>query len=101
MAILKVEDLKAYYMTDVYGTKRTVRAIDGISIEINENEIFGIAGESSCGKTTFMKVLSGAVKSPLAIVDGKALYNFGDGSLDILSLQEDELRKIRWKSISC
>ncbi len=101
MGILKVENLKAYYMTDIYGTKRTVRAIDGISVEIKENEIFGIAGESSCGKTTFMKVLSGAVKPPLTVVGGKVLYDFGNGSLDILSLQKDELRKIRWKSISC
>jgi len=100
VGVLKVEDLKAYYMTDIYGIKRTVRAVDGVSLDINENEIFGIAGESSCGKTTLIKVLSGMVIPPLTVISGKVLYNFKDENINILSLDKDELRKTRWEKIS-
>jgi len=100
MEVLAVKDLKAYYKTDVYGVRRTVRAVDGISLKINENEIFGIAGESSCGKTTLIKVLSGTIAPPLTVVDGEVLYNFGNENVDILSLRKDELKKISWKRIS-
>lgn len=45
---LAVLDLKAYYFTN----NGVVKAIDGISFAINENESLGIAGESACGKTS-------------------------------------------------
>jgi len=100
MSVLKVDNLKAYYITDVYGVKRSVKAVDDVSLEINENEIFGIAGESGCGKTTLIKALSGTVKPPLMVLAGKAIYNFGEQDVDIFLLQGDELRKIRWEYIS-
>jgi peptide/nickel transport system ATP-binding protein len=100
MGVLSVKDLKTYYKTDIYGVSRTVRAVDGISLEIHENEIFGIAGESSCGKTTLIKALSGTITPPLTVVDGEVLYNFGNESIDILSLRKDELKKISWERIS-
>ena len=100
MAIVKAEGVKAYYVTGVYGIKRTIRAVEDVSLEINKNEILGIAGESGCGKTTLIKVLFGMIKPPLTVLGGKVIYNFGDGSTDILSLQGDQLRKIRWKEVS-
>lgn len=100
MAMLRVENLKAYYVTDIYGVKRNVKAIDGISLEIKENEIFGIAGESGCGKTTLLKVLFGMVDFPLVVLEGSVNYNFGNKSFDVLSLRDEQLREIRWKCIS-
>ncbi|MCD6419708.1 MAG: ABC transporter ATP-binding protein [Synergistetes bacterium] len=100
MAVLKVKDLKAYYMVSIYGIKRTVKAVDNVSLKVNENEIFGIAGESGCGKTTLVKVLSGMVKPPLTVLGGKIIYNFGDQNVDITSLQSEKLRKIRWEYVS-
>ena len=100
MAIVKAEKVKAYYVTGVYGVKRTIRAVEDVSLEINKNEILGIAGESGCGKTTLIKVLFGMIKPPLTVLRGKVIYNLGDGSTDILSLESDELRKMRWKEVS-
>ncbi len=100
MGVLNVKDLKTYYKTDIYGVSRTVRAVDGISLEIHENEIFGIAGESSCGKTTLIKALSGTIRPPLTVMGGEVVYNFEDRSVNILSLRPDELRKISWEKIS-
>lgn len=88
MAILEVKNLKAYYITHKYGRSSTVRAVDGVSFEVNKNEIYGIAGESGCGKSTLLKAVSGLVKPPLQILDGEVSYNFSDESLNILSLNE-------------
>jgi len=100
MVIVRTENLKAYYVTGIYGIKRTVRAVDDVSLEINENEILGIAGESGCGKSTLIKVLFGMVKPPLTVLSGKVSYNFEDDNIDILSLQGRKLKQIRWRDIS-
>jgi peptide/nickel transport system ATP-binding protein len=100
MSVLKVKDLKSYYISEVFGIKRTVRAVDGVYMEINRDEVFGIAGESGCGKSTLIKTLLGMIKPPLTIVDGEIYYDFGDKKFNILSLNPDESRKIRWEYIS-
>ena len=64
MSVLKVENLKAYYQTEMYGVSRNVRAVDGVSLELQKNEVYGIAGESSCGKTTLIRTLFGAFDLP-------------------------------------
>lgn len=99
--LLKVEGLKAYYKTEMYGISRLVRAIDDVSLELNKNEIYGIAGESSCGKTTLIKVLSGTIKPPLKVYEGSVNFHFKSGDIDIVNASDDELRRnIRWKEIS-
>ncbi|MBC7319467.1 ABC transporter ATP-binding protein [bacterium] len=100
MTILKTENLKAYYITEIFGIKRTVKAVDGVSIDINNNEIFGIAGESGCGKSTLIKTLLGIVKPPLTVLDGDVNYSIGDKKFNILSLSPRELKNIRWEYIS-
>ena len=57
MAVLKTEKLKSYYELDNFGIKQVVKAVDDVSIELHENEIYGIAGESGCGKTTIIKTI--------------------------------------------
>ncbi|MGQ9631260.1 MAG: ABC transporter ATP-binding protein [bacterium] len=101
MAILEVNNLKAYYITDIYGMVGSVRAVDGISLRIEENEIFGIAGESGCGKTTLIKALAGLIQPPLTVLGGEVDYDFGGEKLDILSLQtEKQRRRIRGAYVS-
>ena len=101
MPLLQVEHLRAYYRTQVYGISRSVRAVDDVSLELFENEIYGIAGESSCGKTTLIKVISGTVKPPLRIESGHVLYDFGAFQVDMTKIDPEELRQtVRWKEIS-
>jgi len=101
MTLLQVEDLRAYYRTEVYGISRSVRAVDGVSLVLNHNEIYGIAGESSCGKTTLIKVISGTIKPPLRVESGSVRYNFKAFDVDMLNIDEDDLRlNVRWKEIS-
>lgn len=101
MTLLSVQNLRAYYQTEVYGISRTVRAVDGVSFDLFPNEIYGVAGESSCGKTTLIKVISGNIKPPLKALEGSVTYNFGDYEVDMLRISQDELRgNVRWKQLS-
>lgn len=79
--ILTVENLKAYYLG--HGTKREVRAVDDVSLRVARNEIYGIAGESSSGKSSFIKVLAAATRPPLRVVGGNARFYFSDLSIDV------------------
>jgi len=100
VALLQVENLKAHYLVDVYGIRRAVRAVDGVSFQVEENSIFGIAGESGCGKTSLIKVLSATLRPPLTVQAGKVIYDLGNGGTDILSLDEEGLRRLRWEFLS-
>ena len=101
MSLLSVQDLSAYYRTEIYGISRTVRAVDGVSFELKPNEIYGVAGESSCGKTTLIKVISGNAKPPLKINSGSVNYHFLAYDVDMLRISQEELRQnVRWKQIS-
>ena len=101
MPLLSVQNLCAYYQTEVYGISRTVRAVDDVSFELYPNEIYGVAGESSCGKTTLIKVISGSIKPPLKAHSGSVSYQFGAYEIDMLKISQTELREnIRWKEIS-
>ncbi len=98
--ILDVKGLKAYYQMEYYGVSREVRAVDDITMSVKRNEIYGIAGESSSGKTSFIKVLAAAIRPPLRIVDGSVEYDFDGRLIRPHEMTEAELRDIRWKHLS-
>jgi len=98
--ILKAENLKAFYILDVHGTQKVVRAVDDVNLEIRENEVYGIAGESGCGKTTLLKALYGSFDPPLRLIDGKIYYIVDGEAIDIASLDPRAKRRLRWEYIS-
>jgi oligopeptide transport system ATP-binding protein len=51
--LLEIKDLKKYFQVG----KADLKAVDGISLEINKGETFGLVGESGCGKSTAGRVL--------------------------------------------
>jgi peptide/nickel transport system ATP-binding protein len=97
-AALSVENLRAYYLMRYFGVVREVRAVDDISLEVKRNEIYGLAGESSSGKTTFVKTIAAAIRPPLEVVGGSIKYGFLDR--DIYDLSPQALAAIRWKHLS-
>ncbi|MET8154919.1 ABC transporter ATP-binding protein [Sphaerisporangium sp. NPDC005289] len=67
---LRVSDLRVHYTT----LKGDVRALDGVSFEVGDGEILGVAGESGCGKTTLGK--------SLIRLDGRMRHISGEVELD-------------------
>ena len=60
-------------MVDIHKSFGAVRALDGASLTIGHNEIIGLVGDNAAGKSTLMKVLSGAYirDSGAILVNGK------------------------------
>ena len=98
--VLTLRNLKAYYLTNYYGVQREVRAVDDISIAVRADEVYGIAGESSSGKTTLIKTFAGAVNPPLRIVGGTVKYRFDDREIDPYKISAKELNALRWRHVS-
>jgi peptide/nickel transport system ATP-binding protein len=98
--VLRTEALKAFYILEVHGTQKIVQAVNDVNIEIYEDEIYGIAGESGCGKTTLLKTLFNEVVPPLRLVDGKLYYRVDSEDVDVSQLSAEKKRKLRMEYIS-
>jgi peptide/nickel transport system ATP-binding protein len=98
--ILRAENLKSYYILDLHGTPKVVQAVNDVNLEIRENEVYGIAGESGCGKTTLLKALYGSFDPPLRLMGGKINYIVDGEEIDITSLEPKAIRMLRWEYIS-
>jgi peptide/nickel transport system ATP-binding protein len=96
--VMQASRLRAYYQTKYFGVVREVRAVDDITLHVSRNEIYGLAGESSCGKTTFIKTIARAIRPPLNLVGGSVTYSFLDR--DIYQLDPETLARIRWEHLS-
>src|SRR5512137_2320699 len=69
--VLSVENLKTQFNTE----DGLVKAVDGVSYYIDENEIIGIVGESGCGKSvTQLSVLQLIASPPGEIMSGKVIF---------------------------
>jgi peptide/nickel transport system ATP-binding protein len=98
--VLSTERLQAFYVLDVHGTQKVVKAVNEVDLEIRENEVYGIAGESGCGKTTLLRALAGAIEPPLRQVSGRVLYHMIGEKINISTLDEEEKRRLRWEHVS-
>lgn len=98
--ILHTEQLKAYYVLDIHGKQKVVKAVDDVNLEIYEDEIYGIAGESGCGKTTLLKTLFASVEPPLRLIGGKIFYWIDGQGIEATNLSSEERRKLRMEYIS-
>lgn len=95
--LMEVKDVKAYYKLG----KNFVKAVDGVSFEILEDEVVGVVGESGCGKTTLSNVLFMNVTKPLTLVGGKIVLKVNGEVSEISSLSREEVKKRFWgKEIS-
>jgi peptide/nickel transport system ATP-binding protein len=98
--ILRTDQLKAFYVLEVRGTQKVVKAVNDVDMQIYENEIYGIAGESGCGKTTLLKALFNDIVPPLRLIDGKIYYRINSEEVDVTQLSPEEKRQLRMEYIS-
>jgi oligopeptide transport system ATP-binding protein len=93
-SIIRVEGLKKHFSIKKpgllpWGEKIFVKAVDGIQFDIRHNEMFGLAGESGCGKSTVARLLLRLIEE----TSGKIYYR----GRDILSISAPEMRRLRSK----
>ena len=90
--ILDIQDLHTYFFTEA----GVVKAIDGVSLQVQRGETHGLVGESGSGKTVTALSTLRIVPRPGKIVGGKIIFN----GTDVLTLEEKEMRKLRGKEIA-
>jgi peptide/nickel transport system ATP-binding protein len=90
--LLEVEGLTTHYRI----LRGWVRAVENISFNVEAGEALGIAGESGSGKSTVALSLLRILPQGGFIRKGKITFQ----GQDLVSLPENEMRKIRWKGIS-
>ena len=78
-----------------------VRAVNDVSFDIGKGEIFGLAGESGCGKSTIAFALMRLHKPPAFISAGEVFFADDEGqSRDIMQLSDGEMSVFRWSEMS-
>ncbi len=90
--ILQVKDLRVYYDT----LRGPIKAVDGVSFDLKEEERFGLAGESGSGKSTLARALIRLIKPPGRIVGGEVWL---DGR-NLLTISEEEIQALRLAEIA-
>src|SRR5258708_28044773 len=116
--LLQVNDLRVYY----HSTHGEYKVVDGVNLTVHRKEILGLAGESGCGKSTVVEGVLRLVRKPGYIAAGSAAFTphphdepstarektasniispavLAEG-VDLLTLNEQQLRELRWKYIS-
>src|SRR5688500_5881417 len=95
--ILQVEDLHIHFETP----RGLARVVDGANFAIQRNEIFGIAGESGCGKTTLVEAILQVIRFPNRVATGQVrFFPAGGEPVDLMTLSPQEMRRFRWEHIS-
>lgn len=94
MSLLSIRDL----VTEFHGPSGVARAVDGVSLEVEPGEIFGIVGESGCGK-------SATCRSILRLFGGASARIAGgeirlDGVGDLAAMSERELAQVRGREVA-
>lgn len=81
MEILRTENLKKYYDQNMV----CVKALDGVSLSVEQGEFVAIVGTSGSGKSTLLHMLGGLNRptSGTVLVDGKRIFDLEDGELTI------------------
>jgi oligopeptide transport system ATP-binding protein len=88
--IVSVRNLRVYFEVagdGWFGARKVLRAVDGVSFDLDRSETLGIVGESGCGKSTLARAILGLVR----VTSGEVLFQ----GQDLAHLDRDKLREQR------
>ena len=98
--LLEIKDL----VTNFYSYEGTINAINQISLEIEKDVIFGLVGESGCGKSVTARSVMRIIQAPGKIESGQILFYPEQGdktqAFDILKQDDDFMQTLRGSMIS-
>ncbi|MBT7099215.1 ABC transporter ATP-binding protein, partial [Candidatus Poribacteria bacterium] len=97
-ALLSIRGLRTHFFLD----EGTVRAVDGVDLDVRRGRTLGIVGESGCGKSVTAFSILRLVARPGRIVDGDVTLHRDSGRVALTELDEDgpEIRDIRGAEIA-
>lgn len=89
MSVLEIKNLNVEYKSksSVFGEEKIIKAVNDLSLNVEQGEILAIAGESGCGKST----LASAITRLIPANSGEILFH----GVDILELKPKELKVYR------
>ncbi|MFW9945552.1 MAG: oligopeptide/dipeptide ABC transporter ATP-binding protein [Candidatus Odinarchaeota archaeon] len=90
--LLEVKNLKTYFYTE----EGVVKAVDGVSFDMYQDEVLGLVGETGCGKSVTALSIIGLVREPGKIIDGSVKLK----GVNLLDLEEKSMRNHRGKDIT-
>jgi oligopeptide/dipeptide ABC transporter ATP-binding protein len=85
--LLEIQGLRVHFDTG----RGVVKAVDGIDLAVGAGETLGLVGESGCGKSVTALSILRLLAPPGRILGGRILFE----GVDLLSLPEGEIRKVR------
>ena len=90
--ILEIKNLTTYFYTE----EGIVKAVDGVSFDMYEDEVLGLVGETGCGKSVTALSILKLVRNPGKIKKGSIKYK----NINLLELLDNEIREYRGKKIT-
>lgn len=89
--------LQIHNLTTIYPSSRgPVRAVNSVSLTLEEGRVLGLVGESGCGKSTVLLSILGLIRPPGRVAEGEILFR----GVDLRQMSQGEIRAIRGKEIS-
>lgn len=82
---------------DYIGEEKDFRAVSDVSFDVAPGEVFGLAGESGCGKSTIAFAISRLHKPPALIRKESRILLDGR---DVLGLDRQALNAFRWRDVA-
>jgi len=90
--LIQIKNLKTVFYTE----EGVVKAIDGVSFDIYDDEVLGLVGETGCGKSVTALSILNLVRAPGKIIEGKILFK----DINLVELKKQQMRAYRGNEIT-